>query len=159
MKTLRRIAVGFVGCLVVAFFAVLLPLRSQSTESVGRVMVAHCGDERYSQGAVIEELPKGFQFTAPGCAKSFVEEKATRDDFYRQLATYEKAGIPIRTVVFADHLDCKAYGKNDSMKTHEYYLREAARLIHADERSKNLVVRLCVHDMAAHGCVDVPERK
>lgn len=123
--------------------------------NVPPVIVICCVDARYSiYPRLSAKLPKGYRWQWPGCAKEFVDKARQREQFFEQLqdlrARLARKGVRIETMALVDHKDCAWYDEADSAENHRTYLRQAARLLREDSRTRDLSVTLYLHDLESN---------
>lgn len=117
------------------------------SRSVPPVIVVCCVDKRYADSRLAAQIPAGYCWRWPGCAKGLVDDPERRELFFRDVERLQQSGLRFEKIVLVDHCDCKGYGEEDSREKHCECLRWAAALIKADARVANLPVELWLHDL------------
>lgn len=150
MRVLKRLisSAGLrAGILMALVPTVLLGLLgyTRRSRSVPPVIVVCCVDARCSK-----DLPAGYCWRWPGCAKGLVENAARRELFFGDVHNLRREGLRFEKIILVDHHDCRGYGKEDSPEKHCDCLRRAKQLIEGDVRVADLPVELYLHDLEAH---------
>lgn len=114
------------------------------SRSVPPVIVVCCVDERCSR-----DLPAGYCWRWPGCAKGLVEDADRRELFFKDVHYLRREGLRFEKIILVDHHDCRGYGKDDSPENHCDCLRRAKQLIQEDVRVADLPVELYLFDPEA----------